>query len=98
MRYRITAPAEGHTGIVAGVAFHDGMAEMDSRDAAALAYFRRRGYGIEATEDADTGATERPPQAAPKDAWVTYAVAQGADQTEAEGMTKADLISTYGGA
>lgn len=40
----------------------------------------------------------RPPQAAAKDLWVAYAVACGADQSEAEGMTKADLITQYGGA
>lgn len=31
-----------------------------------------------------------------KPAWVDYAVAQGADPAEAEGMTKADLIEKYG--
>lgn len=39
----------------------------------------------------------RPPQAAAKDAWVTYAIARGAGEVAADLMTKADLISTYGG-
>lgn len=39
------------------------------------------------------GSGERPPQVAPKDAWVTYAVAQGYSQAEADAMTKQDLIA-----
>lgn len=96
MRYRITAPTAGHTGIVAGVHFAAGQAEMDGAQRAALGYFRRRGYGIEAVEDAGVSAG-RPPQAAAKELWVAYAVACGADQTAAEAMTKADLITRYGG-
>lgn len=38
-----------------------------------------------------------PAKSALKDEWVTYAVSQGADQTEAEASTKDDLIATYGG-
>jgi hypothetical protein len=39
----------------------------------------------------------RPPQAADKAAWVTWAVACGADKTEAGGMSKAALIEQYKG-
>lgn len=38
---------------------------------------------------------ERPARSATKAEWVDWAVKCGADKTEAEGMTKADLISTY---
>ncbi|MGS2641685.1 hypothetical protein [Streptosporangium sp. G12] len=38
----------------------------------------------------------RPAQSANKAAWVDWAVSQGADRGEAEGMTKADLIDEYG--
>jgi hypothetical protein len=33
-----------------------------------------------------------PPQNAPKDAWVDWAVSEGFDHDEAEAMTKQDLI------
>lgn len=39
---------------------------------------------------------ERPAQAANKDAWVDFAVSQGADRDEAEAKTKAELIAAYG--
>jgi hypothetical protein len=39
---------------------------------------------------------ERPAQAAAKAEWVGWAVAQGANPDDAEGMTKADLIDRYG--
>lgn len=46
-------------------------------------------------------ATGEPPAApvpsAPKQAWIDYAVAQGADPATAAAMTKADLMSRYGG-
>ncbi|GII84592.1 hypothetical protein Ssi03_25820 [Sphaerisporangium siamense] len=38
----------------------------------------------------------RPPQSAPKAAWVDYAVSQGADREQAEATSKADLIDRYG--
>ena len=41
---KVTAPVEGFTGVSAGVEFVDGVAETN--DAAALAYFRRRGYKV----------------------------------------------------
>lgn len=46
--------------------------------------------------DSEQALTERPAQAAEKAAWVAWAVASGAAQTEAEGMTKADLIARFG--
>ena len=57
----------------------------------------------EPTPEADGGPTP-PRQADPKDAWVTYAVAlrpEGQSEedarAEAEAMTKADLVATFGG-
>jgi hypothetical protein len=38
----------------------------------------------------------RPPQSAPKAAWVDYAVSQGAEREEAGATSKADLIDAYG--
>lgn len=38
-----------------------------------------------------------PAPSAPKQAWVDYAVSQGADVHAANGMSKADLMSRYGG-
>lgn len=42
-------------------------------------------------------AVGRPARAARKADWVAYAVAQGADRTEAEASTKDDLVTAYGG-
>lgn len=56
---RVTTPVEGFSGNVVGVVFVDGKGE--TADGAALAYFRRQGYGIEdtliaedASEDGDS--------------------------------------------
>ena len=57
--------------------------------------------GTPYVEEADDGVatlpTEQPAKTAQKASWVGWAVAQGADAEEAEGMTKADLIELYGG-
>jgi len=50
----------------------------------------------EAAEEADGGADEAavdsmPLQAAPKAAWVEYAVSRGVERAEAEALSKADL-------
>jgi hypothetical protein len=53
MRYRITTPVRGFRGEVAGVAFIDSKAEVDeAANGRALAYFRRKGYEVVATEPA----------------------------------------------
>ncbi|MEV4245233.1 hypothetical protein AB0J63_17680 [Streptosporangium canum] len=39
---------------------------------------------------------DRPPQAAPKAAWVDWAVSQGMDREQAEDLTKAELIDLHG--
>jgi hypothetical protein len=51
--YNITAPEPHFSGEVAGVVFSKGKATLDSSSenaAAALAYFRRRGYGVDGSE------------------------------------------------
>ena len=40
---------------------------------------------------------ERPKDYAPKPDWVAWAVHEGADPTEAESLTKVELIELYGG-
>lgn len=42
---KITTPVKGFTGTVVGVSFTDGVAETDN--AGAIAYFTRKGYGVE---------------------------------------------------
>ncbi|MFH8646095.1 hypothetical protein ACH4B4_17175 [Streptomyces tendae] len=41
--------------------------------------------------------TKRPARSASKAEWLAYAVAQGADEDEAEDATKDQLIEQYGG-
>lgn len=55
--------------------------------------------GAEGGEAAGTGPAEvtAPAPADVKQAWVDYAVSQGADPGQAAAMTKADLMSRYGG-
>lgn len=61
--YTITSPEPGFSGTVAGVAFRNGQATVDSDHAragagAALAYFRRKGYGV----DGDAREPEEQPE------------------------------------
>jgi cell division protein FtsN len=52
---------------------------------------------VEELPDAPAAEKPDPPKPAdPKQAWVDYAVACGADENEAAGMTKADLADKYG--
>lgn len=39
---------------------------------------------------------KRPAQVAPKSEWVAFAVSKGADEAEAESLTKAELIDLFG--
>lgn len=53
--YKITAPVAGFTGKSAGINFVDGFADLDGdTDGRALAFFRRRGYGIAVVDGKDT--------------------------------------------
>ena len=62
-RYDITAPERHFSGEVAGVVFSNGKATVDG-DAdgapAALAYFRRKGYGVGGDEPVQPGGTFEP--------------------------------------
>lgn len=60
MRYEITAPERTYSGAVAGVQFSAGRAVLDTgwpKAAAALSYFRRRGYGVTAVSASLAGGT-----------------------------------------
>lgn len=50
MGIKITAPNTSFDGKVAGVRFDKGTATVDAKNTAALAYFRRQGYGISGEE------------------------------------------------
>jgi hypothetical protein len=47
--------------------------------------------------DNGPAALERPARSASKAEWIAYAVAQGAEQDDAEAATKEQLIEQYGG-
>lgn len=193
---KVYAPNRQFRGLIAGVRFADGVADVDADNGAALAYFRRRGFGIgerpatpaapdhvdardvagpepvgtrlrdaavkpepddflppvnageadphgpevvapgihgtpptpivpgdahvdaveqqeaeqsaaaesvlvegaPATSVGETGEpVTRPAKSATKGAWVDYAVAQGAERSDVDGMTKAELVARYGG-
>lgn len=55
-----------------------------------------RAFDVAADAGIESAAGDgRPAQAANKDAWVEYAVAQGFDRDEAEAATKAELIDRF---
>lgn len=62
---KITAPVKGFKGRVAGVVFEDGKGETDNDNA--IAYFRRKGYGIGNTKPTGTGVTARSRDVVPAD-------------------------------
>lgn len=51
-----------------------------------------------ADDDANDGEGDgsAPAKGAPKADWIAYAVSQGADEADAEAMTKEELVTTYG--
>lgn len=49
------------------------------------------------TEPEPEAESEAPKDYATKGEWVDYAVTQGADRSEAESLTKQELIDLYGG-
>ncbi|MEJ6554034.1 hypothetical protein PQI51_03225 [Microbacterium esteraromaticum] len=82
----IKTPVEGFNGIVAGVAFTDGVGHTD--DESAIAYFARQGYEVGGHEDADRDY----PAGDPSDKWtkaelLAYAKDRGI-QIEADVKTK----------
>lgn len=57
------------------------------------------GYASKAEGQADSapsGGAGAPAKSAAKADWVAHAVAQGANEDEAEAMSKADLVEAYG--
>jgi len=49
------------------------------------------------TEETETGPATAPARSASKAEWIAYAVTQGADQADAEQLTKEQLTEQYGG-
>jgi hypothetical protein len=67
--------------------------EIDGNRPDLVAYYRGEG----ATVTGVPGETvEGPAKSAPKADWVAFAVAQGADEADAEALTKAELVEQYG--
>ncbi|MFG3050327.1 hypothetical protein ACGFZP_05135 [Kitasatospora sp. NPDC048239] len=52
-------------------------------------------YTAPPPDDVPSLPAKAPAKAAPRDAWVGWAVACGADPDQADGMTKADLVDAY---
>ncbi|MFE3452388.1 hypothetical protein ACFXJ8_26040 [Nonomuraea sp. NPDC059194] len=96
MRYQITTPEPEFRGEIAGVVFADGVGVTDN--AAALAYFSRKGYGVHPIEDAAQAVEEQdsaPRKSASKAAWVAYAVSQGMAEADAEELTRDQLVERF---
>jgi hypothetical protein len=53
--------------------------------------------GQETVRESGQDVPEPPAPSAPKQAWISYAVSQGAPADRAAAMSKADLMSRYGG-
>lgn len=52
MKYKVESPDKAYSGVVGGVQFSGGRAEMDgATDRAALAYCQRRGYTVTPVEE-----------------------------------------------
>lgn len=99
MRYRVTTPVAGFTGISAGINFTNGVAEFDVPEgqpgdelrynARSLAYFRAQGYGVEELDErapaaADPGPQEPPAPFDPAEHGVDEVLAYLADADEGE--------------
>lgn len=97
---RVLSPVAGFSGVVAGVEFRDGVAEV--APGPALAYMVRHGYTIDGPagdgpgEDGDLDEPDRPVRSASKTDWVAYAVAMGEDPEDAAALTRAELADRYG--
>lgn len=106
--YDVTAPVEGYTGTVAGVAFSDGRGCASA--SSAVQYFRRHGYTVVPAGEGQRGdagggvgsgsgpdSIERPARSAKKADWAQYARQADPDATDLESLTKEQLIDRYGG-
>jgi len=88
MAPKIHTPVKGFTGVVAGVTFADGVGETDDR--AALAYFERHGYTVDAEPKAPF------PDGAPSEAWKSAelkAFAKAHDVDLGSASNKADIVA-----
>ncbi|GAB3224136.1 hypothetical protein GCM10027447_12450 [Glycomyces halotolerans] len=111
-KYTVTTPVKGFSGARAGVMFHRGVGEVDDSDqsgAKSLAYFKRKGYGIEPVGEADSGDFHRgpvdeqggedlprPTQSSSKADWAVWVGTVYADEVDPEqaaDMTKAQLMA-----
>jgi hypothetical protein len=93
--FNVHAPEADYAGTVGGVQFADGKAVIDGEaNPSELAYCQNAGYHVEETAPAEAPASNgKPAVNANKDAWLDYAVAKHeADRTEAEKLTKAQLV------
>lgn len=68
--------------------------EIDGTNATLVAYYRGEGATVTGVPGE---APDVPARSANKPEWVAYAVALGADEAEAEALTKPELVEQYGG-
>ncbi|WP_433592312.1 hypothetical protein [Nocardia sp. CA-145437] len=57
-----------------------------------------QGDGEGQADEQPAAVPARPLKAAPKDAWVAYAVSRGMTEAEADAMTRAELVAKFAGA
>lgn len=107
MRYKITTPVPGHTEVIGGCAFANGVYE-GAVDPGPLGYFRTQGYVVEKLDTEPAAPVEAPvdeaavlpARSASKADWVdaatARAVAAGEDpdkaRAAAEALTKEQLV------
>lgn len=101
MRYLVMTPEAGYTGKVAGVAFADGRAAVDSEQhRQALAYFRRKGYRVEEAqpepEPEQAEELKVPGRGDSKATWVRYVTSDAAgekrlDEADAQAKSRDEL-------
>lgn len=78
---------------------YKGGAVPSGADPAHVKLLQDRGLLVEGDAPDGEHDTDGPPaKSASKADWVAYAVAQGADEADADAQTKDDLIAAYGGA
>ena len=106
---RVTTPVPGFSGTVAGVVFAGGAGETD--DPAALTYFARQGYRIDAGEPTEPPTVTEPPAQPPTvppapdadqpagnastEEWRAYAVAKGLDAERVDTMTRDQIRDLF---
>lgn len=104
MRYRITTPVLGHTEVIGGCAFTNGVYE-GAAAGGPLSHFAQNGYGIEELDDVAIEAAEPdsphdplpplPSKSASKGDWKAAAIARGMSEEDAEKTTRDDLAAHY---